>query len=159
MKNREEIPVLIAEIKDELSRLETLAKKLSSQKGKLDSEEITESAALRLHNFYSGCERIFQLIAAEVNGFTPETFDWHKRLLSQVALDVKGVRPAVISRDTRQRLEELLRFRHVVRNIYGFELDPERVEKLVDVAVKVFPAFEDEINAFTAFLEELYNKS
>lgn len=60
MRSKEDIPVLIAEIKDELSKLETLVNKLSGQKGRTEDDEVTESAALRLHNFYTGCERIFK---------------------------------------------------------------------------------------------------
>ena len=72
MRHKEEIPVLVAEIKDELSKLEILLQKLSSQKNTTEEEEIAESAALRLHNFYTGCERIFKLIASEVNGGVPQ---------------------------------------------------------------------------------------
>ena len=60
MRSKEDIPVLIAEIKDELSKLETLVNKLSGQKGRTEDDEVTESAALSLHNFYTGCERIFK---------------------------------------------------------------------------------------------------
>jgi hypothetical protein len=56
---------------------------------RLADEEIAESAALRLHNFYTGCERIFRLIAAEVNGGVPKDLDWHKRLLTQVGLEIE----------------------------------------------------------------------
>ncbi len=40
-----------------------------------------ESLALKLHNFYNGCERIFEKIAVDINGGIPGSFDWHKRLL------------------------------------------------------------------------------
>ena len=64
MQHKQEIPILIAEIKDELSELDMLVDKISSQKGRTDNVEVVESAALRLHNFYTGCERIFSLIAS-----------------------------------------------------------------------------------------------
>ena len=118
MRHKNEIPILVAEIKDELLKLKTLVEKLSDQRNRTKEEEVSESAALRLHNFYTGCERIFKLIASEVNGGVPHELDWHKRLLTQVALEIDGIRPAVISPQTRKNLEELLRFRHVVRNIY-----------------------------------------
>ena len=53
MRHKNEIPVLVAEIKDELSKLEILTRKLTSQKNRTDEEEVMESAALRLHNFYT----------------------------------------------------------------------------------------------------------
>ena len=125
----------------------------------MQDEEIAESAALRLHNFYTGSERVFQLIAAEVNGFTPQSFDWHKRLLTQMALDVEGVRPAVISEATCSDLEELLKFRHIVRNIYGYELNVERISELVDLAIQLLPRFKKEIESFCSFLMKIHNSA
>lgn len=156
MRNKEEIPVLVAEIKDELSKLDILSQKLSSQVNRINKEEIAESAALRLHNFYTGCERIFKLIVAEVNGGVPHELDWHKRMLTQVSLEIEDIRPAVISLQTRKDLEELLRFRHVVRNIYGFELKPERIETLITLTTSLFPNFTKEIEDFMAFLIGIY---
>ena len=157
MRNKEEIPVLVAEIKDELSKLDILSQKLSSQVNRTNKEEIAESAALRLHNFYTGCERIFKLIVSEVNGGVPHEQDWHKRLLTQVSLEIEDIRPAVISHKTRKDLEELLRFRHIVRNIYGFELKPERIETLIALTISLFPRFTKEIENFMAFLIGIYN--
>jgi len=159
MRNKEEIPVLVAEIKDELSNLEILAQKLSSQVNRTNEEEIAESAALRLHNFYTGCERIFKLIASEVNGAVPHELDWHKRLLAQAAIEIDGIRPLVISTKTRKKLEELLRFRHIVRNIYGFELESERIEALIALTIRLYPRLTKEINNFMAFLMGIYKEA
>ena len=156
MRNKEEIPVLVAEIKNELSKLEILSQKLASQVNRTNKEEIAESAALRLHNFYTGCERIFKLIISEINGGIPHELDWHKRMLTQVSLEIEDIRPAIISPQTRKDLEELLRFRHVVRNIYGFELKPERIETLITLTTSLFPNFTKEIEDFMAFLIGIY---
>ena len=156
MRKREEIPVLVAEIKQELGKLTRLAEKLSGQAGNLENEERIDSAALRLDNFYTGCERIFRLIATEVNGALPETTDWHKRLLTQMSLEVAESRPAVISAETLKDLEELLGFRHVVRNGYGYELERERIEKLIESTLNLFPRLREGIRNFTGFLTELF---
>lgn len=84
MKNEAEIPVLVAEINDELSRLRKVVEAHTKRTGPLENEEITESTALRLHNFYTGCERIFKRIVAEVNGIALQDLAWHKRLLKQM---------------------------------------------------------------------------
>jgi len=157
MQHKNEIPILVAEIKDELLKLKTLVQKLSSQRNRTKEEEVSESAALRLHNFYTGCERIFKLIASEVNGGVSHELDWHKRLLTQVALEIDGIRPAVISLQTRKDLEELLRFRHVVRNIYGFELEATRIEELIKLTSGIYPRFRKEIEKFIAFLLAIYD--
>lgn len=44
-----------------------------------------ESLALKLHNFYTGCERIFQIIASELNGGLPSSYDWQRRLLNPMS--------------------------------------------------------------------------
>lgn len=159
MKNESEIPVLVAEIKDELQRLEKVVESLAKRKGPLASEEITDSTALRLHNLYTGCERIFKRIVAEVNGIALQDLDWHKRLLNQMALEIKEVRPAIITPETRRDLEALLRFRHVVRNFYGYELVPERIEPLVSLCVALYPRFVHEVEDFITFLNGIYHSS
>ena len=39
-----------------------------------------DSVALNLHGFYSGLERIFELIAIHVDGSRPEGENWHQTL-------------------------------------------------------------------------------
>ncbi|MBW1789588.1 MAG: hypothetical protein JRK53_23740 [Deltaproteobacteria bacterium] len=154
MRCRDEIPVVVAEIKEEMAKLEILVRKLTTQKGRTADEEVAESASLRLHNFYTGCERVFKLVASEVNGTIPRELDWHRRLLTQMAIEIDGIRPPVISRETMNGLEELLRFRHVVRNIYGYELESERIENMIALAEELYP----NLGTF-AFLEKLENKT
>ncbi|MFQ5753485.1 MAG: hypothetical protein ACE5HI_15960 [bacterium] len=155
MKNKQHIPVLIAEIHDELSKLNKLVDKLAKQKQLDKDEESLDSAALRLHNFYTGCERIFKLIASDVNDYVPDSWDWHKRLLTQMSLELEGIRPAVISEIVRNDLQELLAFRHIVRNIYGYELDQKRVEHLVTLTKATFPNFVNDIKKFIEYLRDL----
>jgi hypothetical protein len=157
---KERIPDLISEIKDELALLESLivdigetAKDLpKTQKKKRVYEE---SLALKLHNFYTGCERIFQKIADDLNGGTSHSLDWHKRLLKSMSLEIEKIRPPVISKGTEKSLAEYLAFRHVVRNIYGFEIDSERLRSLVVKSRKMHDKFRKEVNAFLDFLRTL----
>ena len=154
-----EIKEVAAELKAELNRLERLKndiervfREASKQKTFLDV--FYESLALKLHNFYTGCERIFQIIASELNGALPSGYDWHKRLLERMAIQ-REERPAVISQETAKSLEEYLAFRHVVRNIYGYELEPQRIDPLVARSKKVFEHFHAEVCQFTNWLRTL----
>ncbi|VXD21758.1 conserved hypothetical protein [Planktothrix serta PCC 8927] len=113
-----------------------------------------ESLALKLHNFYTGCERIFQLIVSELNGSLPSSFDWHKRLLNRMSIEREGL-PAVLTSDTVVRLNEYLGFRHIVRNLYGFELDPNRLEKLVEHYPTVWHQVNFELREFINWLRQL----
>ncbi|MEW6608595.1 MAG: hypothetical protein AB1414_14305 [bacterium] len=83
-----------------------------------------------IHDIYTGLEKVFKKIANDLNGGIPPGEDWHYRLLHQMSLEIKGVRPAVVSKESYSLLKKLLAFRHLFRNIYGFELDKERVDEL-----------------------------
>ncbi len=111
-----------------------------------------ENQGLKLHNFYTGCERIFRIVASELNGALPTGYDWHKRLLERMA-NVHEGRPALISTQTIQLLQKYLAFRHVVRNIYGYELEAERVAQLVIEHSSVWERFESEVRIFTEWLK------
>ena len=107
-----------------------------------------------MHNFYIGCERFFSLIGSEFNGGKPSSFDWHKRLLQRMNV-TQPERPPVISTETAQRLDEYLGFRHVVRNVYAFDLDVDRVARLIQTYPAVWQQFEQEIQAFITWLREI----
>ena len=95
-----------------------------------------DAVALNLHGFYGGLERIFERIAAVVDGARPSGEHWHRTLLRQMAEELPGVRPAVISEATHELLDPYRGFRHVARNVYTFLLDPNRLERLVAGAVR-----------------------
>ena len=87
-----ELRKLIVDIDTELARLERLAGSIQQVRLDIqrDSERATvfyESLALKLHNFHTGCERIFQLIISELNGSLPSGYDWHKRLLEGISIE------------------------------------------------------------------------
>jgi len=84
--------------------------------------ELVEAAALRLHSFYTAVERCLLLISRVVNGGTPSKGEgWHRRLLERMATATEQ-RPAVFKEVTQAGLQEYLRFRHLVRNLYADEL-------------------------------------
>jgi hypothetical protein len=110
------------------------------------------SLALDLHGWYSGFERLFQLIAADVDGAQPSGPSWHRDVLLQMAVDVPGVREAVLVRDVVARLQPFLGFRHVVRSAYSFELDPRRMALLVS---DIGPLHDELANRLLAFADVL----
>ncbi|WP_397548013.1 hypothetical protein ABUL39_07185 [Rhodothermus marinus] len=74
--------------------------------------------ALNLHGFYSSVERLFVLIARNVDERVHTGQTWHRDLLRWMAEDVPEMRPAVIGQTTAHTLDEFRRFRHLVRNVY-----------------------------------------
>jgi hypothetical protein len=112
-----------------------------------------DSAALSLHGCYSGVERLLEQIASTVDRSVPSTHDWHRELLRQMTVAVPGLRPHVLSQGTVTALDRYRRFRHVVRNVYGFDLDPEPVQQLATNLRAVFDQVSAELQAFADYLD------
>jgi hypothetical protein len=72
-----------------------------------------------------------------------------------MALNLEDIRPPVLDEALRDRLDEYLRFRHVFRNIYGFQLQRERCEPLADQLGDVLDALSQHLTAFCTFLKVL----
>lgn len=114
-----------------------------------------DGLALNLHSFYAAMESCFEDIARTVDGGVPGGANWHQELLQQMAAHMKGLRPPVIGRATRECLDEYRAFRHLVRNIYTFNLKPERLEALADDADACFVLCKQDMEQFIDFLREL----
>ena len=151
--DKEIIRSLIAGIERELKNLNELKRELRD----IDSYNsiiIRRSIGSILHDFYNCCERIFKNVAIEINGGYEDSDKWHKALLYKMTMAIKDTRPAVISEELAADLDEFLSFRHVFRNIYGFELKGERIDYLARKFDKVVDRFIEETTRFLAFLNE-----
>ena len=113
-----------------------------------------DGVALNLHGFYSGLERIFEQIAGTLDDSLPQGENWHQLLLFQMAEELAGVRPAVISKEICWQLDEYRGFRHIERNVYTYHFDPDRIEKLVVATPGLFISVKQELLAFASFLEQ-----
>ena len=65
------------------------------------------------------------------------------------------MRPAVISRETRRCLEEYRGFRHVVRNVYTFNLRSARLQELTGGLQDCYRAVARDLEDLSIFLEQL----
>lgn len=120
-----------------------------------EQEVYLESVALNLHGFYSGLERLFELIARHVDRIVPAGEGWHHDLLQRMANEVTETRPAVISPESASMLDELRRFRHLVRHVYAFNLSSERMEPLITTLPGLWQQAQAELSAFADFLDEI----
>lgn len=148
---------LISRIEREIADIELLVEKIQKgwEKTKQNEESFfLDSVALNLHGFYSALERIFITIAREIDGFVPAGVSWHHELLFQMQTEIKKIRPPVISPDTCSRLGEYRGFRHIVRNVYSFNLSISRIEPLVDELPLLFEHIKEELLLFTRLIEE-----
>lgn len=87
--------VLASRIRQDLAEIQRVVERVEravqAQRQRTAEQDLfLDSAALNLHDFYSGLERIFQRIASSVDQSVPTGSDWHSELLHQmtVAVDV-----------------------------------------------------------------------
>ena len=143
----------VSDLERTVARAERAARVAKSETS--DSPPYIDSAALNLHGFYTGLERVFQQIAEIVDESLPAGAEWHRTLLEQMCIEFPGVRPAVLSSTTCQALDEFMRFRHVVRNVYAYNLNPDRVMQLVEDCARAFSQIKVELSHFALFLEQI----
>jgi hypothetical protein len=114
-----------------------------------------EAAALYLHTFYSGLEQLLVEIAREIDESVPAHENWHTALLRQMSAEMPSRRPAVIRTISRRCLDEYRSFRHVVRNVYTFNLNPNRITELAADLPACYEAVQQDLAQFRQFLLDL----
>lgn len=148
---------LAQRIRDECGELARLVARAHEgwRRSQQSSDDLyVDSVALNLHSFYAGLERLFEMVAAAIDGNVPRGENWHQALLDQMVAELPSVRPALISEETRQMLDEYRGFRHVVRNVYAFRFDQAKVQTLVQGVPVVFSRVRAELLAFADFLDQ-----
>jgi hypothetical protein len=133
MPQKKDYEALIAELSKDREILDALQEEnlrawRRIQEGANDSLDIA-ALAYTLHNIYCLLENYFLRVAKFFeNALDPDT--WHRDLVRRMALEIRGVRPALLDDSLAARIDELRAFRQVFRNVYQTSLDPERVRAL-----------------------------
>lgn len=122
---------------------------------------IDDSASLRiigsiLHDYYSAVENIFKAVATNIDKSSHQGDQWHKELLEQMMLDVPGLRVPVISTETAQKLNLYRSFRHVFRNVYGFELSFKKIKELLELLPDISMLLKKDLDNFIYQMKILY---
>lgn len=144
------IRAALEEVKTTVNRTVMLAEKARRS----GDDDYWDGVALNLHGFYSGVEQIFEDIARTIDGGLPSGAEWHISLLRQMTVEMGKLRPAVIEVETRQCLDEYRGFRHIVRNVYAFNLRPARLNELVNDTSNCLASLTSDLLAFADFLEK-----
>lgn len=149
------IDALTYEIKTELQRLKQVAVELDEflqsappEPGKV----LVQGGAKYIHDFYNGVERIFERIAVRLDEDLPAGSNWHTLLLQRMGQPFGSRRPAVINRKLEEQLSEYLRFRHLFRHTYGYDLKWERVRELGQELAGVLRDLQKQLSAFQSAL-------
>ena len=120
----------------------------------LSDEDYLGSVAFDLQSFYQGVERVFEIIAKSIDRSVPVGGRWHKMLLEQMSKELSEIRPAVITPETRNALDQFRMFRHLAHNIYSFNLVPERIKGLIDNISMAADLVCQDFLLFSDFLEQ-----
>ena len=131
---------LAEKIRAELENIDEVIEEIPSHLilPKLLNLEVAGAAAL-LHNFYNGVENILKQIMVSKNITLTESRTWHRELLE------KAVSNKIISEECKNNLGQFLAFRHFFSHAYAFDLDPEKMEVLVESIQKVYSLFKKDI--------------
>ena len=139
----------------DLERVVDRANLIFQKASQTNDDAYLDGLALNLHGFYAGIEHIFEAIARTVDGNLPNDPNWHQALLRQMMVEIPTIRPAVISQQTYGCLETYRSFRHIVRNVYTFNLRGTRLKELATELRPCLTAVTHDLTQFTEFLQQL----
>ena len=155
-KNNREIIIqnLVKNINQEISSLEEIYAQIeplikTAEEAK-EEEKIfyNRAAGSILQDFYTGLEKIFCDIANKVDQELPKGDDWHIKLLKNMT-EAREKRTSVISLELMEELKEYLGFRHLFRNIYGLQLNWEKLKNLLlKILVNLWERLKNELDLF-----------
>lgn len=136
--------------REQLTRLLATMQPLLSQCRETAPTDIELSAlAAALHSFYTGVENIFKRVAVELDGQPPQGDSWHRDVLLRMKTTGTN-RPALLSIELHDTLLDYLRFRHVFRNAYSFDLDWQKLSPLVLQLEDTFRRLEAALDKFVS---------
>ncbi len=112
------------------------------------------AAAGLLENYYTAIETVFVRVSQSF-GNSLDRERWHSDLLHRMTLMVPDVRPAVISAETCNMLDELMRFRHFKRYYFQLDYDWNRLDYLMDLVERLSPRLADDLTVFEQYVKDL----
>ncbi len=153
---KDPIEALTMEVQNELENLERIVKAVQRPLKRMrrpprGGRIITFGK--HVHDFYGGVERIFERIEKRTEMPIPTGENWHTLLLQQMEREFAGKRPAVVDHALALRLHRYLRFRHLFRHTYGYELVWDELRPLVESLPEVFDGFKKSVEKFLVALK------
>jgi len=135
MDTEKDITVFLSEFQFQVDLIKTIYQRLSDKlvvfEKETPSREMIDSAGYWIHNLYCAFEDLFKQVSAFWENNLSDDGDYHVNLLKRMIINIKGIRPPVLSLNTYEHLNELRGFRHVFRHAYSYGLDDERVAYLI----------------------------
>ncbi|MBF0227062.1 MAG: hypothetical protein HQK76_16585 [Desulfobacterales bacterium] len=158
MNLKTNIQALRGEINKSLSvlvRIEDYILNFQQQKLKKDSG-IDEAMIITqaLTNYYTCLETIF----LRISKFFENNLDkeqWHRSLLEKMTIEIKDIRPKIISESVYQGLLELLKFRHFSRYYFELNYDWDKLRFLLKKFNDINDQVRIDLSEFDHFLRML----
>jgi len=150
--------VMVSRVQCELGEIKKITERiqLGWEKAQKTSDDLyIDSVALNFHDFYNGLERLFEFVAENIDGIKLSGNRWHQELLRQMTFAINGIRPAVITLELSEKLDEYRSFRHLVRNVYAHQFKLERMKHLIENIMIVFKECERQLGEFCQYLNSL----
>jgi len=104
-------------------------------------------AAMVLHSFYNGIENIILLIIKNYDRESFSGIQWHKELLAK-AFEETESRTPIFRKELYDSLKDYLTFRHLVRHLYGFQLEWRQMKDKLFNMDTIWKDVKDDINKF-----------
>lgn len=150
--DREALAVLEAGLRSRSLEIARIGDRIQSRLGTFaDSAEGVDSMGYQLHNLYGAFEQLFEETARFFENRVDEA-SHPADLPRRMQLEIQGTRPALLSAETAEGLDELRRFRHLFRHACTADLDPGRVTDLAASAGRVQRDFERDLERFLGLL-------
>ena len=135
MDTEKDITVFLSEFEFQVALIKTIYQRLNEKLVVIEKEtpsrEMIDSAGYWMHNLYCAFEDLFKVVSAFwENNLNPDG-DYHVNLLKRMMINIKDIRPPLLSLDSYEYLNELRGFRHVFRHAYSYGLDDERIGYLI----------------------------
>ena len=114
---------------------------------------LIESAAYQLHNLFNAIEDLLKIVANAFENSIADLSRRHTELLDRMTLDIKGIRPSLLSAECASYLHELRAFRHFFRHAYTVPIDYGRVQQQLANVQQIRPLLRRDVAMFLASLK------
>lgn len=154
---KEKIAILKSSLTKDLKKINGLSRKFdSAYEWYLNSEEYSKlvESAFYVSQLYSGYEKIFQDVAKTFENNIEQDY-WHKSILERMSLEIADIRPALISEESLECLNELRAFRHFFRHAYDADINDEKFRIIATSVSTLKKTIRDDLKKFLLFLDAI----
>ena len=158
MDTEKDINVFLSEFEFQVALIKTIYQRLNEKLVAIEKEtpsrEMIDSAGYWMHNLYCALEDLFKVVSAFWENHLSADGDYHVNLLKRMMINIKDIRPPLLSLDSYEYLNELRGFRHFFRHAYSYGLDDERISYLIRKTIAKKEMILADLSKFREKIEE-----